>query len=226
MAELDTIFNNIKNSDSSTKFLYICIILFFIWIFKRVSIGLNIVFGILLGTLLILYINSNKQEVIADVKETEKVKSESIRPQPKKIQNYTDLLDFVFSIQDFYVYNPLAFEDIVDNLDYFLTIYEESKIIESTAGINYGLAERKKQEAVNALNSLIFNVPTNKIIIDKLERSTDKLNELLDNYLQELYDINKKYINDFGYDRNTRVITKGPKEANYYSTEPSNYNLF
>src|ERR1700744_1927848 len=194
MVNIETLFKNMDDADSKTIFWYILLILIFIWIFQKVLVGLNVVFGIILATIIILYFISNKQEKIQERTDVINLKSDYIRPHPIKLQYYKDLVDFVFSIQDLYHTNPPAYEEMVDNIDDFLTVYEESHIVPELSGQNYSLAESKKLRAVNALQSLIFNIESSPILIGKLNHATHKLDEILDDYLGELYELNTREI--------------------------------
>lgn len=221
----NNIFLQIEKSDAKTLFLYIIIIVLILAVFQYLSIGVNIILGIFFAILLILYLNSKNQFQEKNLKEIYDNKVNLIRPKPKHLQRYPKFVDFVFAIQDFYSYNVPAYENMIDFIDYVIELYEESINDNSTAGFNYGLVDNARKESVNNLHSIIFDIPSNNIIINKLNDSIDKLNELIYDILDELYSLHKLYIFNNGYNRNTVSIIKGPKPENFYNEE-NNFDIF
>jgi hypothetical protein len=140
----------------------------------------------------------------------------SLKPIP--INNIADpkITNFLFSIQDFYVYNPLAFEELTDSLDNFrkasIQVYKNPEL--STQ--YYQVAETQKSNALNALQSIIITLPPNNLFTNKLDLALYRLNEILSNYLLELYEKCKSYENIYGRDVLTREINRGPEPYNIY----------
>lgn len=224
--DLDIIFRNLENTDNTTLFKYIFIITIFLAIFQRLLVGLNIVFGIILAVFLILYFNSKKQYNDSEYNKMIEMKKDYIRPKPLKLLEYTNLVNFIYSIQDFYIYNPQSYENMIDEIDNFLLIYEEAKNLPNLAGINYGIMEKHKQYALNHLHSLIFGLPSNISVTDKLNRSIDELDNILSEYHDELYNQNKINIAQYGYNNSSILINTGPKEKNYYEDREYTYNVY
>lgn len=221
-------FIDIENSHKNILFLYFVVILVFISLFLQLHIELNIILGLSLAVVLILYINTKNQFEKQHIKEIYDKKKSLIRPASKKLQpeTYPDMIDFVFSIQDMYKYNVPAYQEMIETIDDFFELYEQSKITHSLAGLNYNLAEGKRRDAVNALQSLIHNVPTNKIVMHKLSDATAKLQHLLGDRLDDIYTINKNYILKNGYSVDTVVVNRGPHPVNFYSHEPYTYDIY
>lgn len=222
----NNIFLQIENSDNKTLFLYGLILIVALYLFQKIFIGLNIIFGICLGVLLIMYLNTRYQKEETETKEIYDNKLKYIRPKPKKISSYPLFIDFLFSIQDFYQYNVPAYEDMIDSIDDILELYEESKITPSTAGLNYGLVDNERKEAVNSLHSIIFNVPNDNQVIDVLNEAIEKLNTMLYDLMDQIYSYHKLYIFNNGYNRNTVEIIRGPKPENFYDQAPFSFDLF
>jgi len=198
-------------------FIYVVIILVFILYFRKKVIGINVLLALFIAYLVIWYIYEKNNMLNIIEEKQQDTKFNSIIPKPKKIREYDDILDLIFSIQDFYAYNPQAYEELIDNLDSFFIIYEKIFITQYLSDHNYQIAESKKQNALNVLHSLIFKLPNNKIITDKLNRAHKRLETLLNRYLNELYDKcrEKRILGDI--DINTRAINIGPKEYNTYT---------
>ena len=176
---------------------------------------------LLLLILFILYLNTKNQFEKQKVKNIYDKKRSLIRPKSRKLSSneYPEMIDFIFSIQDMYKYNVPAYQEMIEHIDNFYELYEQSKITHSLSGLNYGIAEDKRREAVNALHSLIYNVPTNHIVMNKLENAVNKLFNLLGERLDEIYTLNKNYILLNGYSVDTVVVNRGPNPINFYSDE-------
>lgn len=210
------IYTVLEGINQKYTFLYAFIFLILILYFRSKNVGLNIILAMIIGYLIVWYIYEKNNVKIQVEEDQQQKKFDSIIPHSKKIKPYNNVLDFVFSIQDFYVYNPQAYEDIIDNIDSFFTIYEKIFITQYLCEDNYQIAESKKQNALNAVHSLIFKLPNNKIMTDKLDRAHKRLETLLNKYLNEIYDKCRGKNIKGGRDINTRQINVGPKEYNKF----------
>jgi len=206
----------INNLDSSKIFTYVVILIIFLFIFSKLSIGLNIFLGIILAIALMLYLYQTDQADIGNKNNLHKEKLQNIKPQPKSFGPYDDLVDFFFSIQELYYYNPPAYEEAVDNTDSFIVLYEQVLDGPQLAGLNYELAEKKKLNAVNAIQSLIFKIPTNKLVIHKLNNADRILDEILNKYLSTIYTTHYFNVLKYSYNNQSKIIDLGPKAASYY----------
>jgi hypothetical protein len=180
------------------------------------NVGLNILVGMIMvfGILFVLYNdystvqNNVKKELFNQnnvKKELFNQKVNLIYPHrfmplvtnPKKSIEHIDLINFLFSIQDLYIYNPQAYEDMTEHIDYILRLYDE--VIDDTglAGSNYHLIQDQKNNALNSLQSILKNATT---ILEKI------LNE----YMNKTYIIYERNLYENGYTANTRTIETGP----------------
>lgn len=222
----DDVFLQLDNTDNNKLFFYGLIIIVLLFFFKFININLNIILVVIISIIAILYYNSKNQYKMKEDKIIFDNKTKLIRPPSKKIQSYPQFVDFIFSIQEMYVYNVQAYENLIDTLDDIFQIYEETIIDNSTAGYNYNLIDNKRKEAVNSLHSIIFNLPNNKEYINKLNDAILKLNQLIYIILDELQTLNNLYIFNNGYNRNTVIINNGPKPDNFYDKEPYSFDIF
>lgn len=218
---MDNIFSQICNSDGQTIFIYFVITVILIAIFKNIDMGINILVAFMLSCVIILFLNSSyisKQQEIDDII---KEKYDSINPKTETVRSYPEIIDFLFSIQDFYMYNVPSYEDMVDSLENILLLYDESKMDNSKAGINYGLIMGLRKQSVDSLHSIIYNIPSDPRYIDKLDKAIKDLDTIIFDILNDVYDINKLYIFNNGYDRYTVNIDSiySPRPENYYSRE-------
>ena len=151
----------------------------------------------------------------------------SIEPKPKNFEGYNDIVEFFFSIQDFYIYNPQAYEEIIDNVDNFLNIYEDLKIGTQFCEDKYKIADSKKRNALNALHSIIYNISANEpVITDKLNVAHKTLEDILNKYQGEILKICNHALIDEGYNMTRKLLTNGPSPHNIYPKETSNYEFY
>lgn len=141
-----------------------------------------------------------------------------IEPPIDKIKKYEDFIDLIFSIQDLYYYNPKAFELMIFSLENFIKIYEY--ILEDPTLTNhlYYLADKNMHNILNNLHSIIHSLPDDKKIIYKFHTSLKLMEELLNDYINKIYQI---HIKQTDIDINSKIINTGPKEINFYE----NYNF-
>jgi hypothetical protein len=135
----------------------------------------------------------------------QQTKVEHIHPTPTHLTKYDDLTDLIFSIQDFHIYNPQSYEDMINAIDTMMETYEYVLLDNSLAGDYFSIAEAHKLLAINALHSIIMTIPSNKNLIDKFNESMKVLEELLNNYLYIIYQKNDEYIKSNGYFNNTKI---------------------
>jgi len=225
---MNDIFLQIGNSDGTTIFIYSIIVIIMLAIFKNLDVGVNILVALLLSILIILFTNSlykDQQETIDNIY---KEKYDSIVPKTETVKTYPEMVDYLFSIQDFYVYNIPAYEDMVDSIENILQLYDESKGDNSKAGANYGLIGGERKKAVNSLHSIIFNIPSDPRYIDKLDTAINDLDAIIYNILDDVYNLNKLYIFNNGYDRYTIELDNinVPKPDNYYADKSYTFDVF
>jgi hypothetical protein len=198
--------NNKNDILKKNIFIYCVIFVLIMAIFKRLTIGLNIIFGYFIVYMIISLLDHKQEKQIKENKEIEELKTSIIQPKPLLLQNYKDIINFLFSIQDYYKYNPAVYENIIDNLDNFFHLYEETYKLNELAGTNYKLMNNIKLDTINVLHSLIYKLPEDIAYIHKLNNSFEILNKILSKYLFDIYKINKNTILNKGYNINTIII--------------------
>jgi hypothetical protein len=212
-----SIFDNIENSTNNIKFLYLFIFVTSIYISSHLDITINIIFAIMISIFIIIYLNHNNQKRLKDDEEIVDIQYREIRPKSEKVKDYPEILKILYFMQDLYPYNPQAFEEIIDNIDVFLETYEESKELIELSGKNYKLAEKYKRNILNNIHSLIITIPANNLMSNKIDKHTNKMNNILSQMLQEIKYLNAEYTHDNGYNTSTVIINNGPKEANHFA---------
>ena len=219
-----TLFNGIENY-AVFKFVIIMIIGYLV--FRNKKVGLNVILGLVCAIVVILYIYDKNKVLLETVNEEYDKKLSSIEPTLKtSSKDNRDLIDFLFSIQDFYGYNPQTFEEMIDNINGLLKI--EQMIVTTTDDCEkrYHIAFNKKNNAINCLNSVIYSIPASGDLTDKLVRSHKRLETLLNKKINKLYDLCYQNLAINGYNVNTSSINTGPNPANMYLDKDFTFQLY
>lgn len=211
------LYEYIDTWNGPTLFVYIVIVFFVIWIFSRSKIGINVYIGIIVAAFLVNYLN-NRALVAADTNEDiKKIKQDEIKPKLNdEASNHDNLLSMLFSIQDMYPYNPQQYEVMIKAINDFYELYKLSFLDDSTVFVNYEMMKQYKRDALNALKSMIFSVPVDKNIIDKVNTSVSVLDGIMTTDLDQISYLSDNRTYKYGFDVNTKVILGGPKPFNTY----------
>ena len=208
-----------KATDNEARFKYIGIIIGVMAMISNVKIGLNIVLGLVIAYALIRYNHDKNIHDTTSGSELFHKKAEQIIPEIR-FKKYPDIVDFIFSIQDFYNYNPEAFEETIANINSFIKLYEDSKIVTRFCENNYQIAESKVRNALNSIHSVTLSLNDQKEVFNKLTKAHKKLNIILKRYLKEMFQTCEDTKITDGYNVETKILDfDGPKAHNLYNPE-------
>ena len=223
----NSLYVSLANINSKELFNYFIIIILSIYFFNYINIQFKSVFGIIIG-IVIAYIIYNKQVLdISSYNDQLKIKLELIKPTPELFINYPELVEFFYSIREFYDYNRDSFTRCINNIDSFLKIYNDIKIGIKYCDKNIDVVKLLKKKALNNLHSVIFNLEDNFIIEKKLKKSLTTLQKILNIYLNDMIDICNKDIDNNGYNYEKSYIFKdGPSAYNTFLTSNALFDLY
>lgn len=218
----------INQIEPKNLFKYIIIIFLFFIIFTTVKITKGSLLGLFFGFLLVYYLNSKYRFTKITKKEEDLIKLNNIYPPPENFGKYPDLVDFFFSIQDFYKYNPQAYEEMIFNVESMITIYEDVKKGIRFCKDNYDVAEQKKRNAINSLHSIIYSIEDNQVVTRKLNRAMRILNNILSNYTYKILEKCKGEIEKDGYDNEKHFIELDyhPRPFNEFVKEDFTFDIY
>ncbi len=218
----------IEGIDHKNLFNYVVIILIVLYFFLKLTIGLNIILALILGVMIILYLNEKTHTIESTDQEQNKIKFDMIKPKLNNINFSSDsaIVDFLFSVQDFYVYNPSAYEEMIDNLNAFYKLVENIFSEPQFCSYYYQIAFSKKNNALNSFHSIIFKLPTEPPITDKFNRAHERLETILNNKMNDIYDECQNRIIKYGRDTTTTPLAKGPQGHNVYNDEDYSYQFY
>lgn len=216
-----------QNKANVYDYLYVLIIVIAIGIFRWTNVDTSSLFGLMVGLIIVYVLMNNTNEDKNFISDQKKIKKDSIKPQSAIIGEHDEFVDFLFSIQDMYGFCPKNYEELVDNIENFLTVYNDTIKIQTKAGKNYFIATSCCKNALNALHSILYStdVAKNKFYSGKINRACEKLTELFREKIAKIATIHEMNIIDTGYDINTCIIPKfdDPKENNYFEQESEGY---
>lgn len=208
----------INQENKNNSFWYTVVFIFTVYLISNLEISNGVIYGSFIGIIVIYILSYNNVKNDLEIKELEKIKLNSIEPQP--LHSPKEIINYLFSIQDFYEYNPQAYEDMVENIDNFFERYNETLKDRSLSGANYGLMEEYESNIINSLHSIIYKIRPNKEYDKKLNDAIKKIRVMLGKYLNEVIFMNNKFIYENGIKNNTKFISKSKvKPINFYLDE-------
>lgn len=224
----EPLYTYIDNWDGNMIFLYIVILLVTLFIFRKKRININVLIPILVAWFIISYLNYRSATTIDVQEDFIKTKKESIRPKIQDEFDNDDVINFLFSIQDLYKYNAPQYEEMRNNIMLFFKLHKITFVNNSVAHINYGLMEKYKREALNALHSVIFNMPDDFRAREKLNNATVALDGILTKYLDQISYLADEHNHKHGINNDTIFINYGSKAYNEYDDvfEPYSYEIY
>ena len=152
-----------------------------------------------------------------------KLKLEFITPRPARLDNYPDLVDFLFSIKDFYYINPNAFFNIVQNIDNFIQLYDEiinDQLIYCVQNLEVAIGFSR--DAQNNLQSIIYNLDVSKKMTKKFHQSLKEFHLIMRQYVSRIINkCNNKFNPDDINNASMYYHEYGPHAINYFSQETS-----
>jgi hypothetical protein len=128
-----------------------------IYFFSFFDIKLNIIFGFIIAGLIVYYMYNYNLVVQNRNNELLDEKKKLIIPQPLKAIDYNEMVDFLFTIQDFHQYNQNAYEQMMMNIDYFFENYQNIIDDPEIAYLKYEMLFEQKINALNNLQSILIH---------------------------------------------------------------------
>jgi len=216
----------IENIDNNTLFIFVIIIILTTYFFSLFDITINIIFGFCLGLLVIYYLYNDKVTIDNRNNELIEKKKNLIQPKPLKAINYNQITDFLFTIQDFYKYNPIAYQLMIQYIDYFFETFENIIDDPSTVNLKYDMLISQKKSSINALHSIIYSLNPNDKYDQKLQNSMKRLDELLNVYIMKAHKIYEEELYKKGITHKIVKSLDSPDAYNNFDNNPLfNYDV-
>jgi hypothetical protein len=142
------------------------------------------------------------------------------------------IVELFYNIREYSQYNVTSYVNSLLHCNNVLGIEYEANIGLDRDYLNYEMAVQETKKALNELNSIIYNLPLDKISYKKLKKSTTLLHELLNKNIKNISvlcknDNKKTEINMFSkpdnfYDDYFIISSDDTKTSDYNST----FNMF
>ena len=193
----------VSKISNKNKFKFGAIILISIFVFKKINIKLNNILGILIGILICLYLFSYNLNIVKSKSEIYNIKKEKLKI--KNDNNRIELINFLSKLKDLKKLDPRNYDLFMISIKKFIDIdIDLNNLTKSNAKLiylknNIVLLNDYKNKALDFLLSMTLSI-NNKNVLKKIEKSLNKLNNIMNNYIEErkqLIKIKSNIILDF-----------------------------
>jgi len=181
---------------------------------------LNIVFVLVIIILLVIVINYLTKTTDKIAKIDDKIMTltstanypPDIKPTiTPQIAEYDDIKKFIYDIQDYYYVNDNAFVGLLTSLSNFIHIYNQIMFDRMIyCSDNFQIAIDFARNAMNNLQSMIYRLDTDKLVMHKFHASLSNLDSILNKYISEM--ASKCGVSDLS----------GPRPFNFYDEQLKN----
>ena len=207
------IYRYLVNIPAQSIFLYFVVFLVAFTILNELNFtGKHIV--ILVGCIIVVFLMNERRRSTSITRMQElELKLNSIFPKPKFFYVDSGIIELIHSMREFKNYNPLAFNKLIRILDDFLALTLDIEKNTQNGFPLYETLQNMKDAALNNLQSIIYNTPSDLAAENKLDDATESLHFILNFHLEQIrMKTNKKYEKD-GPNINNRYIysNKGPE---------------
>ena len=225
---INNLYNNLEKIDSDSLFYYLLIIITTLFIFNKHNVKLNNIMGLIIGIIIVIFYHQKKKKSSdkKDIQHKIKIKKINENLNISKIEKYDNIVDFIFSIKELYYYNEIEFINMIKYLEQFFEVYENTKIDNTFFTQYYHISESLAYNSFNSLHSIIHSIGNYPILINKLHKACQILHDILNIYLNDIYDLSKKKILLNGLNIHTMPLYNGPKEYNLYDNKKYTYKLY
>jgi hypothetical protein len=217
----NSITTNLGKIDNNGIVTYVTIFVICLFFSKILNISLSIIF-FLSCAIFFCYLIYKKREIeqITYDKELE-IKNKLVVPRPERIDNYPDLINFLYSVKEFYYVNPNEFYGVVNDIDNFIQLYDQimnNKVLYCTQ--NLEVAFDFIRGAQNHLHALIYNLDVDKNITKKYHEALRDFHVIVQQYMSRLIRKCNSEFNSKNLDNNSKYFSEyGPRAFNYYSPD-------
>jgi hypothetical protein len=199
------IYNYVTEIPYKNVFGYFFMFLFIFYILDLINFSLKNIIVLIGTTLIIFFLNEKRRSTTLTRMEELQLKLNGIYPKPKFFHNDSGIIELLFSMKEYKIYNVISYNRLIRTLDDFLSIIVDIEKNPKQAYKMYDTLKLMKNTALNLLHSIIFNIPSNLIAENKLNKALDSLQFILQIHLEKVKKI-----------ANQQYLKTGPKTDNGY----------
>ena len=201
------IYNYITEIPNLSVFYYFYIFLFIFYSLNLIDFSLKNIIVLFGTTLCIYFINEKRRSTTLTRMEELELKMNSIFPKPKFFYYDSGIIELIFSIREYKIYNVISFNKLIRTLDDFLSIMSDIDKNPKMAYKMYDTLKMMKNASLNLLHSIIYNIPSNIIAENKLNDAMDSLQFILQIHLEKVKNISNEIYKKDGPNVNNNYIS-------------------
>ena len=119
-------------------------------------------------------------------------------------------------------YNSQNWEEFMNLINEFLSIYELNLIDPSVSTKTYALLVDRRELIMNVFMSFQILIPTEY----NLKAAVKDLEIILNEYLQSVYDINEEYVNQNGFNTSTIILNQNELAVNRFTENVGSFSQY
>lgn len=189
---MSNFYKYVSNFSGQSLFMYVCIIIICIVFFRKLRIRLNIVVGLIVALVVILYLHSKRSSENIGLKKQLKKKNKSLNVfEKEKLYNnkrYFKLIDLLYALSDLKFFNNRNYTLFMLCIKEFIQLDQTfKKLLDSNTDYfylknNILFQIEYKNKALFYLRSL--SLETNIIdVLDKINKGMISINDILNCYI-------------------------------------------
>lgn len=156
-----------------------------------------------------------------------KLSEKQLNEVPMYLQYDPDMINLFHNILDFKEYHPLAYQKSVSSADHFLRLYSDILKGSVNCSENKEVADKYASDIMNHYHSMIFKLPSNKLINEKFERNKKRLHLLVKRKQDEMFNLCKakrkkekiNYSTKIDYNTGPKAVVSGTS----FDTDPFDF---
>lgn len=165
------------------EFILIFLGIYIVLYILNINIHLIVTISLFCAVFYYRYINRENEKKIILTKKKNEMFNNNL---PSKLNEHDQILNFLYFINDFKQYNQQIYDDLLINLNDFLTLITDYQIIQGTKKkLMEDVIFDTKHKILDGLSSFIYSFNNSPVLRNKLNESINKLNEILNEYISK-----------------------------------------
>jgi len=199
------VYDFIKNLEPIQLFYYVCIIVASLLVFQFLEITITHISAIIIALIIIFYLDKKNKREQKTQMDNIYLKLNMIRPKPKYFYMDSDIILLIDDIKEYREYNLVAYSNLIYALDNFLEIVHDIRLGVKDIEDNIDVAMHQKRISIDNLQSMLFEIPVDRMLEYKLEKAIYNLDLMLQRHIDKMIHIQQNKIEMEGYNNRTKV---------------------